>query len=168
MKHKIRYLNETLCNIKKLSGLYFIIDGDIYVDGSTTTLKHNSHINLFESILKKYPKIHKKYHKYPYLEFPRGVIMKDMGTGEILISGPSILTEAQYLSILEAFNHDINVKYTFEYDEHYTLDYITFTIRRKLLKLYDEKLVELEIAEIVAFFENQINQFIIKQKNVLI
>lgn len=159
MNNSMRYIDESLCDTHNLSGLYFIIDGVIYIDGSITTLKHNSHINLFDSILEKYSEVNKKYKGYPYLEFPRGVIMKDMGTGEILISGPDVLTNAQYLYILKAFNHDEHVIYSFEYDEHYTLDYIIFTIKRKLLKSFDENLVDLEIKEIEIFFQNQLNQF---------
>lgn len=159
MNQTVRHINNMLCTITILSGLYFIIDGIIYVDGSTTTLRHNSHINLFDSILNKYPGVKEKYEGYPYLEFPRGVIMKDMSSGEILISGPDVLTDAQNLVILKAFNHEQNVLYSFEYDEHYTLNYIVFTIRRKLLKLYDSNIVDFEIDEITTFFQNQLDQF---------
>ena len=143
----------------RLSGLFFIIDGKVWSDATTSPVKHNSHINFFEDLKKISPNINKKYGNYSYLEFPRGMLIRDDETHQIIMSGPDTLTKKQIGAILHAFRYSSSAKYTFEYDEHYTLDYIKTTIRRKLLSSYSNDMVDLEVMEVEEHFNNQMKMF---------
>ena len=57
---KVNMLNPDLKTEYNLSGLYFIIDGEIYIDGSTDAIRHNSHVNLFDTIIEKYKALEDK------------------------------------------------------------------------------------------------------------
>lgn len=152
-------LDKKLQNEKCLSGLYFIIDGTLYVDGTTDSIRHNSHINLFETIKTADSNVMEKYKKHPYLEFPRGILMRDIDSNTIILSGPISLTKNQIEKILRGFKHNVNTKHIFEFDEHYNLDYIMKTIRRKLLKKYPSDIVNYELMEIKEFFTSQLIMF---------
>jgi len=143
----------------RLSGLYFIIDGMIHIDGTSGEVKHNSHINFFRSLMEYIPELKEKYSTYSYLEFPRGMIMRDPTSNKIIMSGPDNLSEKQIKKILHEFKYNSNASYEFEYDEHYTLKYIVSTIRKKLKKRYSKDMVDLEIMEVEEFFTNQMKMF---------
>lgn len=157
MKAKVKRVKAT--DAVRLSGLYFIIDGKIQVDASTSPIKHNSHVNFFESLKKHNPGINKKYGNYSYLEFPRGMLIRDDETQQVIMSGPDTLNKKQIGAILHAFRYSSGAKHTFEYDEHYTLDYIKQTIRRKLLGNYSNDMVDLEVMEVEEHFNKQMEMF---------
>jgi hypothetical protein len=153
---KVNMINPDLKTEYNLSGLYFIIDGEIYIDGSTDAIRHNSHVNLFDTIIEMYPKIKRMYSNIPYLEFPRGVLVRDNLSSIVILSGPDSFNINHIELILASFNHAKSVKYEFEYDEHYTLRYIKSTIEKKLLKTFSKDLVDLEIDKVQDFFNKQL------------
>ena len=142
----------------RLSGLFFVIDGVLYPDMTDEEVKHNSHVNFFQSILKYEPKLREKYGKMSYLEFPRGMLIRDHDSGQIMISGPD-MDDRQIKKVLRRFRYNTGAKYEFVYDEHYTLDYISRTIRNKLSKRYSADMVDLEVMEVEDHFANQMAQF---------
>jgi len=155
---RIKLLDKKLQDATRLSGLYFVIDGVIYPDMTDGALKHNSHINFFQTILKYNPQLKEKYKGVSYLEFPRGLLMRDQETNHVMLSGPD-MDERQIKRVLRKFRYNTGVNYKFEYDEHYTLDYISRTIGSKLAQKYSKDMVELELMEIEEFFANQMSQF---------
>ena len=159
MAKRIKILDSKLHDATRLSGLYFVIDGEIYPDMTDGALKHNSHINFFQTIVRYNPQIKEKYKGVSYLEFPRGLLMRDQETNSIMLSGPDNMNERQIKKILRKFRYNTGAKYTFEYDEHYTKDYVVSTIGKKLAQQYSPDMVKLELMEVEEFFTNQMSQF---------
>lgn len=157
LKPRVKILDEKLQDADRLSGLYFVIDGTIYIDGTDGGMKHNSHVQFYDSLKRQIPSINERYGSYSYLEFPRGVVMRDPSTGKIMISGPD-MEERQVQKILRAFKYHPKAEYKWEYDEHYTIGYILETIKKKLLRRYSEDIVTFEIMEVEEFFTSQLSQ----------
>lgn len=156
----MRYILQNDLSVQpRLAGLFFIIDGDIYIDATREFIKHNSHEQLFNTIIAQHPKLKKKYVFYSYLYFPRGAVIRDDLNGKVLFGGPNSFDNDGCQKILFSFNYEHNdiVKLQNMDDEHYNLDWILKRIERN--NHWDKDMIEDEKNVVKTNFLNQIYLF---------
>lgn len=144
---------------KNLSGLFFIIDGDLYLDTTTKAVKHNSHRNLYQTILETYPLVRDKYRLYPYLYFPRGFLLYESSVEKLMLGCPNELSKNQIEALMMAFNHPKDRVYHYMADDpHYNLDWLIARVQK--VQTWSKEIVEEETIWFKSFYLNQISQFL--------
>lgn len=141
---------QTLDNIK--SGLYFIIDGILYIQ-TVEDISTATHIELFQAIIEKYKET-QKYKAYPFYLFPRGALALSEETEWMLFHYPWELNNGQKERILNAFNAlDRKNKIDSFANDHYSFDYIKEQVLRSD---WDKEVIEEELEFSKEVFSNQI------------
>lgn len=147
--------------MKKLNGktgLFFIIDGNIYQSITDEEVHLNSHVQFFEIILKENPDLLTKYRNYSYLYFPRGIIVKDNHSDQLIIGRPAEFSDIKTIKILKSFGFSEDVEYIIEKDEdHYNLDWILDQVAKH--KEWGDIILIDEIKFVKEFFISQIEKF---------
>lgn len=152
------FIDPSHSDIKNLSGLFFIIDSNLYLDTTTQSIKHNSHKKFFQTILKKYTQVAEKYRLFPYLYFPRGYLLYENDIEKVMLGCPNDLVDNQKQMIITAFNHPIDRTYLYMMDDpHYNLDWLIERIHK--VHHWTNEMVEDESFWFQLFFMNQIKQF---------
>ncbi|MDG0888301.1 hypothetical protein [Paracholeplasma manati] len=154
----IHFIHPNHTNTNNLSGLFFIIDGEIYIDSTTRAVKHNSHRNLYQTILETYPRVRDKYRLYPYLYFPRGFLLYESDIEKLMLGCPNELSIHQREALIVAFNHPIDREYLYMADDpHYNIAWLIARVHK--VQTWSKDIMEAETEWFKSFYLNQIAQF---------
>ena len=155
---KIHFIHPNHQNTQNLSGLFFNIDGELYLDTTTRAVKHNSHRNLYQTILKTYPLVRDKYRLYPYLYFPRGFLLYESNIEKLMLGCPSELSMKQREALIIAFNHPKDRLYLYMSDDpHYNLDWLIARIQK--VQNWSKEIMDEETYWFKNFYLDQVMQF---------
>lgn len=153
------FIKPSHIDVPHLSGLFFIIDGHLYIDSTTKSVKHNSHRKVYQTILESHPTIAEKYRLYPYLYFPRGFLLYQSDIQQLMLGCPSELSSLQRESLMMAFNHPRDRKYLYMVDDpHYNLDWLIERVSK--VQTWPKEMIKDEISWFKSFYLDQIAQFI--------
>lgn len=147
-----RSINYKLQDDAKITGLFFIIDGELYVkQGEDVT---EMHVDFFKELIRNHPEL-SEYKQYPYLYFPRGAVFRDTDSGKVMFNYPPELSDQQIAKLRKRFMiENDNVELSDSW--HYSFDQIKASIKNNK---WDKEIEQEELDFAENFFYNQINKY---------
>lgn len=140
-------------NNKSLSGIFFIIDGMLYV-GIHDEIEILLHMDMFKQLINQERSLF-KYRFYPYYMFPRGSIIQSQVTDWIIVNKPIELSKSQLIKLLDDF-HQLGKRIEMIEGEHYSLEFVKSQIKSNR---WSNKDIENEIDFAVTFYLSQIKLY---------
>lgn len=156
MRLKVKLKNVKAEDDLTVKGLFFIIDGDVYIDdeGDITT---NVHSDFFKKII-ELPQNY-KYRKYPFYYFPRGGLLSDENSDWVMLNCPEEFSPEQRVKILKLFGLN-DKKVEIGVLDHYSWNYIRQMIQgHSKLATWNEVMISDELEFAQKFFTEQLKMF---------
>src|SRR5690554_5895602 len=147
-----RSINYKLQDDAKITGLFFIIDGELYVkQGEDVT---DMHVDFFKELIRNHPEL-SEYKQYPYLYFPRGAVFRDTDSGKVMFNYPPELSDQQVAKLRRRFMiENDNVELSDSW--HYSFNQVKTSIKNNK---WDKEIEQEELEFAEDFFYDQINKY---------